>query len=142
MKYKASPYINTVGDEEFKDFITSKFNPNMLFNIGNDPLVNVVFNEWRGKDMGKWNKYFNEDGVILEFYPDYFTIQNKTNKVTIPLPNSINDFINDMIKYDIQLYWSDWIVRTYDPKQFLNKNEIRDYYVDLLGKMEKSHELL
>lgn len=142
MKYKVTPYINTMGDNKFKEFITQEFNTNMLFNLTNDININIIFDEWRGKKMGKWVKFFNENGVILEFYPEYLNIQNKTAKTTIPLPKSINDFINDMAKYGIELYWSSWVVRTFDPKQFLHKNEIRDYYVDLLGKMEKSHELL
>jgi hypothetical protein len=137
MRYNVVPYIKTNGDVEFGDFISQVFTHDMLYNKED----NEIFDEWRGKDMGNWNKYTNDDGVVLEFYPNSYTI-NKGEKTTLPLPHTINDFINDMYKYDIKLYWSSLILKKFNPQQFLNKNDIRKYYEDLLERMDKSHELI
>lgn len=58
-----------------------------------------------------------------------------------PLPTTLNDFINDMHRLGVDLYWGDWIEREYEPKDFLAQNKIEDYYVDLLNSIDKGHEL-
>ena len=61
---------------------------------------------------------------------------------TLPLPKDINDFINDMYRFEVQLFWTEFIDENYEPKDYLKKEEIENYYKDLLKKMGKSHELL
>lgn len=136
------PYIETIGSEKFKIFLNQEFSINMLYNISNNPTSIVLFDEWRGKNMGTWNKFTNDDGVILEFYPEHYTIQVSKYTRTFPNPITLNDFINDMCRIKIRLNWNEWININFEPKEFLQKNKIRDYYSNLLKRMNKSHELL
>lgn len=139
---KVAQYIDTVGGEKFKAFLTRTFDVNMLRQIDNME-IETLFDGWRGKNMGSWYKFTNNDNVVLEFYPnDYCVIHPKsTANPTIPLPLTLNDFITDMYRRNVQLYWTEWIDENFEPKDFLNKNEIRGYYTNLLSKMDKSHEL-
>ena len=130
---KVSPYIETVGAEKFKNFILQPFSVESM----------AYFDGWRGKDMGTWHKFTNEEGVVLEFYSDiYITKISKRNiQQTTPIPLTINDFINDMKRHNVQLYWNESILDILEPKEFLHKDEIRKYFADLLTKMEKGYEL-
>lgn len=140
IEIKVVPFIQTMGNDDFKSFIRKDFTPNILFNTSNDI---ILFNDWRGKSMGTWYKYTNGDGVILEFYPEHYIIQPpKLPKIKLPLPNTVDDFINDIYKYNIRLLWSDWVIENFEPKQFIHNDEIRDYYRELLGKIDKGFELI
>ena len=135
------PYIETMGCDRYKKFIMQPFSIDML--NSNDDAIPTYFDGWRRKNMGTWEKLTNDDNIILEFYPNqYNIIIPKANKITISLPLTINDFINDMQKYNVQLYWSTWMDENFEPKEYLNQNQIREYFVDLLNKMDKSYELL
>lgn len=140
---KVSQYIETMGCEKFKKFLAQSFDINMLFQISDNNII-VLFDGWRGKNMGTWYKFTNDDNVVLEFYSNEYNIQliKGTIKQTLSLPSTLNDFINDMNRYNVQLYWGEWIDVNFEPKEYLHKDEIRQYYVDLLSKMDKSHELL
>ena len=128
---KVAPYIATIGDEKFKEFLTREFKTDML---------NTLFADWREKDMISWKRFTNGDDVRLEFYADNYVV--KKGDVKLSLPKTINDFINDMQRFEVELYWTIWIDENFEPKQYLHLNEIEDYYRDVLGKMDKSKELL
>jgi hypothetical protein len=138
-----SPYILTLGTEDYRKFLSTKFNVNMLKNIEPSYLEPVIFDGWRGKDMFNWFRLTNDEDIVLEVYPDSYTIINNKHKIVqkLPIPLDINDFINDMIRYNVQLIWTNWIDENFEPKDYLNVNHIPQYYVDLLKKMGKSHEL-
>jgi len=139
------PFNKTSGCERFKEFLTTPFTFNMLFPIHNDESIETLFNDWRGKDMNNWYKFTNEDKVVLEFYPTYYTVRKDVkNSITymLAIPITINDFINDMCRFDIQLYWTEWIDNNFEPNEYLDINEIKIYFINLLTKMGKSHELL
>ena len=137
-------YIETTGDEKFKNFLFKPFSFNMLDMISVDINIEVIFDEWKGKNMGNWYKFKNDDNYILEFYSTEYTIifPDGREKQSLKIPSTINDFINDMNRFNIALYWSKWIDINFEPKQYLKKSDIRNYYQKLLNKMEKSHELL
>lgn len=137
-------YINTRGDERFKSFLNQPFSINMLYSNSEIKNSETYFSNWRGKNMGSWQRYTNEKDIVLEFYPNYYNVQISKNKIiqNINLPKTINDFINEMIKMDVDLYWSEWIDINFEPKQYLHENEIKKYYENLLASMDKSHELL
>jgi len=46
-----------------------------------------------------------------------------------------------MDRFGIQLYWNEWIPENFNPKDYLKEDEIRNYYVTLLGRLDKSFEL-
>jgi hypothetical protein len=140
---KVTPYILTIGSEKFKTFLAQPFTTDLLYPISGDGSIETFFSGWRGKDMVNWHKFTNEEKIILEFYPNNHYIIKKTNGTyQIPLPKTLNDFINDMDRFGVQLYWNENIDKQFEPKEYLHKDEIRAYFVTLLTKMCKSHELL
>jgi hypothetical protein len=144
MKNRAVPFIETMGTEKFKQFLGQQFSVNMLYAVLHNKPNDVLFEGWRGKDMGTWQKFTNEDGTVLEFYPNQYIVvlpKNKGNH-TILLPKTLNDFINDMKKFEIQLYWGGWMDVNFEPKEYLHKDDIEYYFRDLLYRLGKSHELL
>jgi hypothetical protein len=134
---KVAPYIQTLRTEEFKMFLSLPFN----FNTLNPQNELTLFDCWRSKDMVNWHKYTNDDKIVLEVYAESYNIIVKSKTYTLPTPITINDFIGDMNRFNIQLYWTNWIDENFEPKDYLCKDEIRMYYFNLLNKLDKSHEL-
>jgi hypothetical protein len=142
---KALPFVLTTGSEKFKNFLSTPFTVDMLYPIYNDKSCETLFDCWRGKNMVNWYKFTNEDKIILEFYPNYYTVKRDVQNSTaymISIPNTIDEFINDMYRFGIELYWTTWIDFKFEPKEYLHTNEIKPYFEDLLGKMGKTNELL
>ena len=135
---RAVPFINTICSEKFKTFLEQSFAIDML-----NSEVNL-FEGWRRKDMGGWYKFTNEEKIILEFYPTHYIINISIFGTisTVSFPRTLDEFINDMHKHNVQIYWCDKILNYLEPKEFLHKDEIKTYFIDLLKKMGKSHELL
>jgi len=135
---KTVSYIQTIGSEKFREFLIQPFYFNQLDSFDEQQ---VLFDGWRSKNMTTWFKYVNDDDFILEVYAETYTINIKTKKFVLPHPRTINDFINDMYRFGIQLYWNKWIADNFNPKDYLQEDEIRNYYVTLLGRLDKSFEL-
>ena len=129
---KVVPYIKTMGTDEYKKFISAPFNSN---------FISQYLRDWKYKSMGNYDKFTNEN-ITLEFFPTYYNIKTPNKSVQLPIPKTINDFINDMDRLDIDLFWSDWMEENFEPKHFIAKNEIKKYYKDLLTEIDKGHELL
>ena len=140
---KVTPFIATLGDEDFKKFLSQGFTLDMLFPIFNEKSVVTLFADWRGKDMVNWHKFTNGDGVVLEFYPDKYVLRKSGKEVAYQLgiPRTLDDFINDMYRYGIELYWTIWIDENFEPKQYLHAGQVGTYYEDLLKKIDKSKEI-
>jgi len=143
---KVVPYILTSGGEKFKQFLALPFSIDMLYPVLGDKCdksCELLFEGWRGKDMVNWYRFTNDDKCVLEFYPTYYVMKKgDAIKYMLSIPKTIQDFIEDMHRFEIQIYWTDWIDLNFEPKDYLHVDEIRDYYSDLLKKMSKSHELL
>jgi len=139
------PYSETKGSEKFKTFLAKPFTFDMLYPVFGEKSVETLFEDWRGKDMMNWYR-FNNDNYTLEFYPTYYTLKkNKpadSIKYMLSIPETISDFINDINRFGVQLYWTSWIDENFEPKEYLHRGEIKNYFTDLLAKMGKSHELL
>ena len=134
---KAVPYILTKGSEKFKEFLANPFTTDML---------DTHFDGWRERGkLNGWTKFVSDEHT-LEFYPTYYTLKkNKPADSTaymLSMPEEIDDFITDMSRFGIQLYWTTWIDENFEPKEYLPVTEIKDYFTDLLGRMGKSHELM
>jgi hypothetical protein len=130
--FKVVPYIETLGSEEYMKFI------NKPFKIDN---LSLYFKGWKSKEMVNWKKYTN-DIITLEFFPTYYNIKLDDTTIKLPLPKTLNDFINDMNRLGVNLYWSQWVEEHLEPKHFLAKTEIKNYYEKLLHDINKDHELL
>ena len=141
---KVTPYALTIGSERFGKFLLTPFTLGMLYPINNE-LSEILFDGWRGKDMINWYKFTNDDKIILEFYPRYYTVKKNTpNSITymLSIPKTIDEFINDMYRFEIELYWTQYIDFNFEPKEYLKTTEIKTYFTELLNKMGKSNELL
>lgn len=144
-----APYINTLGSEKYKNLLTVPFTVDMLFPV-TEKSCDRIFEGWRGKSMGTWYKFTNDNKITLEFFVNYYSIGMEANSFKanqrvshkMPFPRNINDFINDMDRFGVQLYWTLWIDQNFEPKEYLESDEIRNYFQDLLGKLDKSNELL
>jgi len=134
---KVVPFIQTIGSEKFREFLTGPFQ----FESLHSDNLQILFDGWRSKDMATWFKYTNDDNIILEVYAEEYIIKNNSKSYTLPYPRTINDFINDMNRFGIQLYWNNWINENLEPKDFLHKDKIFDYYFNLLDALNKSFEL-
>lgn len=130
---KVVPYIETIGTEKFKKFLSSPFS----FDLLNSNNENCIFEGWEKTDF---HIYVSPNGDTLncENGVDYSINKN----TMLPYPTTINDFINDMVRMNIDLYWSETILLTFEPKDMYSAEKIRQYYVDLLEKMDKGYELL
>ncbi|MFW6219412.1 MAG: hypothetical protein ACOC33_00960 [bacterium] len=134
MKYQVKRYIETFGTKNFKDFLLSPF---IL-----DDIVKY-FHGWKRKEMVNWVTYKHNDYQIDVYSGEYEILNNITRKkYKIPIPKTINDFINDMYRLDINLEWGMWIEKKFKPKDFLEEKQIVEYYKDLLKKLNKEHELI
>lgn len=134
---KVFTYIETVGSEKYKVLLNNKFSLN-LFNKSN----NFHFYGWYVKSMGNWDKVTSDDGTILEFYPTHYKIHKKEISHQMPLPKTVNDFINDMYRFGFNLFWGESIFNDLEPKDIFSSDEIKKYFEVLLEKMGKSFELL
>jgi hypothetical protein len=135
---KVVPYIETLCSNNFKTFLEQPFKIDMLYPITNETPSETFFSGWRGKNMVNWYKFVNDDKITLEFYESYYYIKSDQK---FPFPKTINDFINTMCVFDIALYWSDYIYEKFEPKEYMGKDIIKNYYIELLNKMEKGFEL-
>lgn len=144
---RAVPFIFTIGSENFKEFLARPFTVDMLYPIFNVSSSETLFEHWIGKDMLGWHKFTNQQNITLEFYADHYDISKKeSSSKTIKyrlghLPKSLNQFINDMERYGVELYWSQWVEENFEPKDLLHKDDIKSYYKDLLNKLDKGFEL-
>ena len=141
---RAVPFIFTSGSEKFKEFLARPFTIDMLYPVFNEKSCETLFEGWIGKDMMSWHKFTNQQNIVLEFYSNHYDISKKGGtlkyKLSFP-PKNINDFINDMHRYGVELFWSQWVDENFEPKDFLHKDDIKQYYVDLLEKLGKGFEL-
>ncbi len=138
------PYIKTAGTQKFKEFLQTPFVFDMLYPL-NGASVDTLFADWHGKDMRNWFKFRNEDGVVLEFYPEgMYVIKKKSSDAghQLATPRTIDEFISDMDRFGIPMQWSNWIDDNFEPKDYLPPDEIKSYFAGLLTKMGKAHELL
>jgi len=133
------PYIKTIGTEKFKNFLSSPFKWEMLL-VDSKKDDFVVFANWEYEEdvSGESDHYLMSEGSLLHFTNDFYEI----NSSRFPLPIIIDDFINDMSRMEITLYWSKWVLMNFEPKDMCSPENIKQYYVDLLNLMEKGHELI
>ena len=143
---KVALYSETTGSKKFKEFLARPFTVDMLYPVFNDKSCETLFEGWVSKGvLNGWSKFVSDD-YTLEFYPTYYQIKkNKPADSTaymLSVPATINVFINDMDRFGVELEWTNWIDLNFEPKEYLHVDDIKDYWIDLLAKMGKSHELL
>ena len=133
----AVPYYMTIGDKQYKNYVNSPFSHNILNSISDEGL----FDDWKFKNLGNWCRY-NKDNDIIEFYVDHYVVKTNNVDYKLPIPQTIDQFLNDMNRLNIKIIWLNKILTLFEPKIILSKNNIESYYRYLLKKMNKSYELL
>jgi hypothetical protein len=107
------PDIRTTGNKEFAEFLTKTFVCDMLFPVYGEHSVTTIFQGWQGKLFYNWSRFTNGDGDILEFYAEgvyVVKVRNESNDgYQRQSPRTIEEFIDDMHEFGIQLYWSEWM---------------------------------
>ena len=138
---KIVQYKDTLCSMKFKKFIDSDFSINLLTQTKYE--INVIFVGWSRNNLIEHMAFTNENNDMLTFHTTHYEIC-RTGQLNhrLPLPQTINDFINDMFRFKVDLYWDDIIDEMFEPKEYLHMNNIHQYYTDLLSKMNKSYELL
>lgn len=130
---KAVPYIETVGNEAFRKFVTQ------LFEI---EMIPQLFE--RLEKRGGFTILVNEK-ITLQFFDNYYKIVSTEKDIDtyeLPLPETINDFVGDFVRMKIPLNWSKKVTDMFMPPHYLPQNQLEDYYKKLLGSLDKEHELL
>lgn len=134
------PYIKTLGTENFRNFLSTSFHYRMLFNVDNNSKYIKIFDKWDIVSSDK--KIFKtNDNIKIQFCDDYYFISVDIKQYTLPIPETINDFINDMFRLNIKIYWSKWVDENFEPKDYLPQYLIKEYYRELLNDMNKGYEL-
>jgi hypothetical protein len=123
---KVAPLIATLGTKRYKELLSVPFE---------FKKITELFEGWERNDF---TQYVSSDGTIVEITDEGEYCVNKT---TLSLPETLDDFINDMRRMGVELYWANWIEENYEPKDFLPQNKIEGYYMDLLNSIDKGHEL-
>lgn len=110
---KAVPFIQTMGTEKYKTFLSTPFN-----------IEHV--------------QYFNLPEGSIIFDGDSYSY----NKVHVaPLPTNLDEFITDMKRIGILLEWKPEAIKGFEIKEILPQGDIAGYWKGLLEKMDKGHEL-
>ena len=141
MKFKAVPYIDSVGKKEYQKILLQLFNISFLIRT-NKNFDDTLFHGWSGMEMaGSWYKLENfEEKTTIEFYSTYYHVMKKfglQTKYVLPLPRTLNDFISDCNRCDVNLWWNENAIKQYTPKVLLIQSDIDLYYKDILIKIGK-----
>ena len=86
------------------------------------------------------NKTVRFEDTLISFENDYYTIEKERAYVLLK-PKTISDFIDDMVRFGLNVEWNDKVRLKIDLKLLMSKSEIENYYVNLLNKINKSHEI-
>lgn len=138
MKFKAVPYIQiSTPNKKFREFLLRPFEIDNLYDFNGES--NVLFIDWKGKDMVGWHKLINiQSGVMLEIFTDEYKIHYNKKITVFPYPKNINQFISDCYRMDVILYWNiEKMDKHFDLKTYVLSDEARIYYKELLIKIGK-----
>lgn len=134
---KAVPFINTMLNIQYRVYILETFY---------HELIEEKFDKWKMKDMVGWHKFVNYDtNITIEFYGhgNPYKIKNPDqvngSVLTLPYPNSVDDFICDCQRSSVPLYWNQTVIDSSENRiHFMDQKEIKNNITELLTKIEKS----
>jgi hypothetical protein len=138
MKFKALPFIHLkVPNKKYQDFLLQHFD------VGSLGLLyrrdDVLFLDWNGTDMKGWHKFVNPHiDIKIEFFLDEYKIHTKTKIFVFPFPKTLNDFLSDCHRTGVPLFWDyQRLDEEFDIKIYADEEQAKEYYKDLLTKIEK-----
>ncbi len=111
------PDIWTTGNQKLKEFLAKTFVCDMLFPVYGKSSVTTIFDGWKGELNYNWSRFTNRDGDILEFYAEGVYVikvrKERNDGFQRQTPKTIEEFIDDMIEFGVQLHWVDWVVNKF-----------------------------
>lgn len=89
-----------------------------------------LFDGWTCKDMYYFQEIYNKTtNTIITFEPTEYEINHQGRKFLIPLlPETIDDFITDLKRIGITLFWKQEIADIYGIDNITSNKKIIDYY--------------
>lgn len=89
-----------------------------------------LFDGWSCKDMYHFTEIYNkETNTIITFEPNEYEVNHAGRKFLFPLhPETIDDFINDLKRIGIILFWKQEITDIYEIDSITSNIKIIDYY--------------
>jgi hypothetical protein len=90
----------------------------------------ILFTGWSRKDMYHYQEiYHKENNTIIIFETNEYVVNHQGRKFTFPLlPDTIDDFINDLKRIGIKLFWKQEIADIYGIEKVTSNKKIIDYY--------------
>jgi hypothetical protein len=115
--HQVLPDIETAGNRKFTEFLAKTFVCDMLSPVYGESSVTTIFQGWRGELMYNWCRFTNDNGDILEFYAEGQYVIKARNESSddyqLRTPKTIEEFIDDMHRFGIKLFWSEWVVKKF-----------------------------
>lgn len=89
-----------------------------------------LFDGWSCKDMFHFTEiYHKKTNTIITFEPNEYEVNYSGRKFLFPLhPETIDDFINDLKRIGITLFWKEKIADIYGIDNVTSNKKIIDYY--------------
>lgn len=90
----------------------------------------VIFEGWTCKDMFHFQEvYHRGKNIIITFETNEYEVNYFGRKFLFPtMPETVNDFINDMKRIGITLFWKQEIADIYGIEKVTSNKIIVDYY--------------
>jgi hypothetical protein len=127
----AIPYIDTMGSHKYKDMVQQPF-------IHKD--IPKLFKDWINTEYYQYDKPNDKLFDRVKFYFGYYTINS--NEYRLPLPKTINDFISDLNRCNINVQWNEEIINKMNIRDYYKQTEIKKFYNSLLKQLDKLNEIL
>lgn len=110
-------------------------------------LKKIFDGEWFVEDNMTWVKVLYNQKYTFEFINEivkYSYINDSESYVefSIPTPTTIDEFISDMNRIGIELFWKKSIITKYQPQFLIDKDKIEMFQRVNLNNINKSFELL
>ena len=94
-------------NKESDEFLDRPFAIDMLSPVFGDKSVDTLFEGWQGEELTGWYRFINDDGDMLEFYPEGTYVIRKSSEAKeayqLRTPKTITQFIGDMDTFGIPM---------------------------------------
>lgn len=100
-----------------------------------------LFDGWSCKDMYHFQEIYNKKtNTIITFEHNEYEVNHQGRKFLFPLlPETIDDFITDLKRIGVVLFWKQEIADIYGIDNITSNKKIIDYY-EFLKKLGNSNE--
>lgn len=164
IRFEASPFINTTNNIYIKEELYNKFfDVSKLGNIkGCKPIKgfgflesdnsyidrldtwllhekDVFFDGWTCKNLNHWQVLTNnENDITITIEPNNYTVNISHREFNFPsLPDTIDDFINDLKRIGVKLFWHNNIVEKFGYEEITSNKKIVEYY-SIINKIKNN----